>query len=444
MVRSMQTVNFKCGHCGQLMAVGREFLGQQVRCPHCQQVVLAPSSDPAPAAPSPFGGLHEHEDIFTNKSETEDVLFGGGGDAHRLEMPHDPSFGSNGPAPDLAPVESSPELPELAPSTFSPMASPPELPRPQEPAHWSPAVPAAPSVQQPFSPPRPRQARGEGLVSPVFLLLVFAPTLLWALGATGICFWLYGHVPKKGQGGGQQKNQFDDLIDDGDAGGVRAGAAVGRKSRPTEKFATAPLPDHLKTKLGQPLEVGSLRVTPLGVSRSIVKTAAERSNTAEPCEYASLRLDLKFENLSSEYSFAPLDNYFDRKYVGIGSPPLTLLEAGDKRIFGGAHEWVPVKRRPDKWKPRQWPDERQEINVSLRPGKTMTDYVSTDGRNDKTAHYLLPHRDAKGDGYRGPMLWRVHVRKGPLWHRDRLFSATTVIGVEFTDKDVKDRDVQRP
>ena len=47
----MQTVNFQCGHCRNLMAVGTDFLGQQVRCPHCQQVVIAP---PPPQSVSPF------------------------------------------------------------------------------------------------------------------------------------------------------------------------------------------------------------------------------------------------------------------------------------------------------------------------------------------------------------------------------------------------------
>ena len=50
----MQTVNFRCGHCNNLMAVGPEFLGQQVRCPHCQNVVVAPTARPGPApAPAP-------------------------------------------------------------------------------------------------------------------------------------------------------------------------------------------------------------------------------------------------------------------------------------------------------------------------------------------------------------------------------------------------------
>jgi len=48
----MQTVNFQCGNCNNLMAVSAEFLGQQVRCPHCQAVVVAPAA-PAPAKLSP-------------------------------------------------------------------------------------------------------------------------------------------------------------------------------------------------------------------------------------------------------------------------------------------------------------------------------------------------------------------------------------------------------
>src|SRR5207253_1607577 len=45
----MRTVNFHCGHCGNLMAVEEKVLGQQVCCPHCQQIVLA-------VAPSPSAG----------------------------------------------------------------------------------------------------------------------------------------------------------------------------------------------------------------------------------------------------------------------------------------------------------------------------------------------------------------------------------------------------
>jgi DNA-directed RNA polymerase subunit RPC12/RpoP len=53
----MQTVNFPCGNCGNLMAVGTDYLGQQARCPHCQQVVLAPppAAPPGPPTSPAFG-----------------------------------------------------------------------------------------------------------------------------------------------------------------------------------------------------------------------------------------------------------------------------------------------------------------------------------------------------------------------------------------------------
>src|SRR5438105_13368905 len=98
----MQTMNFQCGRCGNLMAVSTDFLGQQVRCPHCQQVVLAPPpSAPAPAAqataptgpnpavlpiqePQPTGPRYgEQEDIFAPPDSGDDLF--GLASAPRLE-----------------------------------------------------------------------------------------------------------------------------------------------------------------------------------------------------------------------------------------------------------------------------------------------------------------------------------------------------------------------
>jgi hypothetical protein len=39
--------------------------------------------------------------------------------------------------------------------------------------------------------------------------------------------------------------------------------------------------------------------------------------------------------------------------------------------------------------------------------------------------------------YKGPLLWRVRVRRGLIDWKGRLVSATAVIGVEFTDRDIK-------
>src|SRR5271155_5891354 len=79
----MQTINFQCGHCRNVMGVGTAYLGKQVRCPHCQQVVLAPAQGPAPApaaaAPRPAPGSgsppkDEHESIFGE--QVDEDLFG--------------------------------------------------------------------------------------------------------------------------------------------------------------------------------------------------------------------------------------------------------------------------------------------------------------------------------------------------------------------------------
>jgi len=43
----MQTVQFQCGKCRGLMAVVIDHLGRQVRCPHCQAVVVAVAAEPA-------------------------------------------------------------------------------------------------------------------------------------------------------------------------------------------------------------------------------------------------------------------------------------------------------------------------------------------------------------------------------------------------------------
>ncbi|HEX4591017.1 MAG TPA: hypothetical protein VH120_13860, partial [Gemmataceae bacterium] len=57
----MDVVKFPCSSCQKLMAVGPELLGHHVRCPHCQQVIVAPSSSSAEVPrdtgdPFSFGG----------------------------------------------------------------------------------------------------------------------------------------------------------------------------------------------------------------------------------------------------------------------------------------------------------------------------------------------------------------------------------------------------
>ena len=79
----METVKFQCGKCQKVMAVGADLLGKQVRCPHCQQVIMAPASAPAPvlapagaAAPAPGGAPEVVFRMPAPRTEEEGSIFG--------------------------------------------------------------------------------------------------------------------------------------------------------------------------------------------------------------------------------------------------------------------------------------------------------------------------------------------------------------------------------
>src|SRR5438046_1490883 len=110
----MQTVNFKCGSCGNLMAVTTAHLGLQVRCPHCQSIVVAPSTAPGAAPPPVFtqSTFAEHtgdeeESIFAPPTDPDDI-FGRSSAVARVEMPGEATV-----------AEPPPPAPAAAAYTFS-------------------------------------------------------------------------------------------------------------------------------------------------------------------------------------------------------------------------------------------------------------------------------------------------------------------------------------
>ncbi len=127
----MQPIQFPCGYCGKLMAVSSENVGQQVRCPHCQQIVIAPP----PAPPEPASGavetpsfgsiesvlqapLEDLEHIFSPPEATEDLF--GRSELPRIELP--PEL----PATPLGSTDAAP-APEIQPtSSAAPPWAPPE------------------------------------------------------------------------------------------------------------------------------------------------------------------------------------------------------------------------------------------------------------------------------------------------------------------------------
>jgi hypothetical protein len=465
----MQPVHFHCGHCGKLIAVNTEHLGRQVRCPHCQQVVFAPQSaapTPEPAAggveapspgfletilnvPAPTG---DAEDIFSPADVSDDLF--GGGEAPRIEMPPpdplaltlpDHNAGAL-PHPEVTLPSTIPWMPPpvsdpaaTAPAPFAPFgesASTEILPGRGLPAWMSspitetlapppPEVPLTPPSETPSAITR-RQGRTETKV-PWFMLLVFSPLLLYSIFITIFSILLYRQEQEVERR--LHHRRFEDMPDEGDKPGVQKGKRISFwKYDP--KLPTLPLPEQLCTTLGKPLEIGDLEVTPQRVERKRLKVVVETSRP-EPCIGDSLVLYLQMKNLSSEYSFAPLDNYFDRHWRGGAQPPFTLLEAGDKhRFHGGPADWYP---QGDPNHRREWVEGRTNLPEALQPGEEKEQFVCTDG-NDASAVAVL--FGGTRPPYHGSFLWRVRVRRGLVRFQNKDHSATAVIGVRFTEKDI--------
>jgi hypothetical protein len=416
----MQTVNFQCGHCGNLMAVSVENLGQQVRCPTCHQVVIAPAvtaaaPPEAPREPGPF------DDVFTPPEQPEVPVFDADAPAP-LEVHHQlPSEEATLPIPPATARDNgAATLPWDPPADLH---SPPETPHP---------LSAEPPAQPVVVTPRGREGRGVNW----FLPLVLLPLILYAAAATAVAAYLYTNWRPS------QPSLFDQLPDvEGDAPGVRKDRKRVRLNISRE-LALRPLPEHLHVRLGDTIQVGDLQVTPRRVERRKIALLTETApDRPEPSPADALVLTLSLKNCSADYSFTPLDNYFDRMWKpGDESVPLTVLVAGQEAFFGGPARWFPAdgeRNQRNRRGVRQWLQGRKANDTAgLAPGDSAETIVATDGWNEKAAAYLFG-TDAEGQRvgapYRGKLLWRVQLRRGLVPWRGREMPATTVIGVEFDD-----------
>jgi hypothetical protein len=425
----METVNFKCGHCDSLMGVARQFLGRPVRCPHCQQVVLAPAPAPESLPGDEFfvPPRDEVESIFSPPEEVGDDLFGGPAKT-LVEMPPEPL---------------SPERPTTAPATqvgWPPLAlDPPAAATPDGPTltylgSQAPSPgPATEPMTAPLSPAPapaspPTETADEGLPAPVVraskvsrgsgwvLALVIVPLVSYCILATVAIILLRSQLAAR-------PHPLEHLPD---LEGDHPGATRGKKKAEAYRVVnpeTTELPDHLRVRLGEKLAVGDVEVTPLQVEtrRITFDHGGRLQQASEDC----LALVLWLRNRSADVTFRPLDRYFARRWKpGDGVGPFTILEMGTRRFHGGPTPWPPPA------------DERlagQDFDKELKPGETMTTFVCTNP-DDHAVKALA--------GYKGPLTWRVQLRRGLVrWQTsngvDREDPATVVVGVEFNASDVR-------
>jgi hypothetical protein len=414
----MEHMNFACGHCGQLMAVPVDNLGQPVLCPHCQHPVQPPTA--AEANPPPSRDPSE-EPVFTAAPPTElesifnsfggtptDDIFGSPAKP-LLEMPAEPA-GKKDEAP-AWPVAEIVSATEPAPGAdppreaeFSalpaaePVFEPPGVARePEEPAAPVSAWPALDSTStDPKTPGEPqatelpnllvRRPRASGKLVPILLMFLIPYSIV--VTVWGVRLYLQLH----------QLGWYHRLetLPDPEKGGAEKRTAI-----------DIPLPEKLQVALKEPLQVGDLEVIPQKVEETPEKT---------------LVLTLTLRNIAkANVAFRPLTpKLADFKEGGI--KPYTYLDTGQDRIYGGKVQCQPFTRK----------ETGGEVEVNdgkLLPGESLSATLTT-----------LPNARAQVEALEkveGELLWRVQLRRGFVQGEKGDFSATAVVGVKFSKPQIQ-------
>lgn len=451
----MENVTFRCGHCNNLMAVSPTDVGQQVRCPHCQQVVIAPAPTPSPQVtepqspappatpPSPppaplptfeFRPDTEHESIFSS-SESEDPLFSG--PTPRVEMPDESPVSP--PAPPFS-IERTPPLPPAVVPAPVPPASPlQESPTPPHeqtaPAFVDHSAPSpfhqageghSDTEESALPTPQVRAPRSGGWYIPLFIV----PLVSYSILATIAIFimWRASQAEKP-----HPLEYLPDL--EGDSTGVRKTKNERVQYKVPE--ITEELPGRLKLALGQTLRLGDLEVTPLRITQQQI-TIQTKGFNEETLRQPTLCLWLKLRNVASDITFAPLDRYFTREWKPLGkerasnsttNPPFTYLELAGKRLYGGPTAWYPRGDQNHHYESVKGQDYFHE----LAPGEEWTTFVCVDPQENPLD--LLNKTNGK------EVLWRVQLRRGLARfvsprNGSRAVPACAVIGVRFSARDV--------
>jgi len=459
----METVNFPCSQCNNLMAVGTDLLGHQVRCPHCQQVMTAPAAAAAdtqparaeaaaPAPTDPHAG--ELESIFAPPEPASDDLFGAPAPVPVVQLPPAwPNFQIEGgppaaPPPAAEPLAAAPEVstqetfgaapnPAAAPTaTFLEPSSATDGGFPQgadeQPAaasagDWPGAADVHTATESASDLPartperRPRQGRGLGLI---LVLIFLVPYSLFATAAA-----VYFYLQKQ-----RMPNPFEALPDwPGDKpGATRRGHSsviMFERLQPD-----TPLPPKLRVALHQPITVGDLEITPEKVERRRLVHRYENSNREPATQGEALVLTLHLRNVSADDYFVPTDAHFYRRWTesdAATTKPYTFLEVGARRFYGGPLDWEQRSLRNDfrrEEDPREYITGQENYKEVLKPGQERRVIICSDEDPD----LLKAAREAAGQ-----LLWRVQLRRGLVQARGHEVSASAVVGVEFARQDVK-------
>lgn len=191
----------------------------------------------------------------------------------------------------------------------------------------------------------------------------------------------------------------------------------------------AALPSGHTLALGQSQRFGNVRVTPLKVTREMLEFEHYAGDAARTrsAEGPVLKLWLRFENLSEDQVFAPLDRellYF-RGRTSADSFELRANNFVTPRDEERAGEAILVYDLvlDGEWDPKDQSLGTLDSPRLLRPGEELVTYVPTRAEGIE---------DLEGD-----LVWRVHIRKG--YHPESGRGATTLIDVAFHSGEIERR-----
>jgi hypothetical protein len=483
----MPNHTFPCPFCGKKMGVGHELLGKKVRCPHCNQILMAPApsaaSPPPVPAPKPpempadlpvfnFPKQEARESIFGEQEDEGDDVFSSS-ESTKIRIPELPVEYKS---PPVKPVSSSPSMTKDATieptvemqSPFSGVAAPP-LPPP------SPPVPTIAPIGD-----KPSTAAGNNPWAGMDKVAgqpaeTAVPTLVpIPLPETESPF---SDVNER-----KANHKKPAREEDGPFNRSRGGAAmqsplfkigffilapyalimtvlaiyglfVKSSTPPGHPLATVPdnfgefapaerkksgrllvpvdgeIPPDQRVALGpgNKLDIGQLEIEPLRVEQRSLTLVTE-GKTAKEKEVQqtlapALVLHLRIKNTSGDMLIYPLDPAFNRKPVG-NDHVATGIMIGKIGYWGGAVAW-PFRDRVNRVY-----DSAQETDwTPLKPGESREYVVFTDA----SQRIVRAVHEAKDS-----ILWRVQLRRGRIDFDGKDLPVTAIIGVEFRASDVKE------
>jgi len=420
----MSIYHFKCVSCTKLMGITEDFLGKQMRCPHCQTIQLLPMINAADSAqatpPAPVQAAEPDTDTLNFKYQSPESPAPEELPREILSFPGSDKSQETS-AEEYATVSSPLEgknLNEVTTGIFTPETN--GLSESAAPAPWD----NAPSITGEAA--RKRPVASKSMAMPI----IFFSLLSYSVMATAILILVLVRMKTAGP---LHPLEYIPDVDGDNPGAKRTKIRFNHDKETTQTI----VPAHLRTKIGVAIRVGELEVTPLAVEKATVSVLVSGFSKAEPCKGDSLVLRLKLKNVSKDQTFSPLDYYFNRKWKEKSKnsypPPFTLVQFGtekpEKSFFGGPANWLPLALAGSKksQSPRETVED-ENLDKILEPGDEMTAFLCTDG-DDSSAQEILNHQ--------GPMLWRLQVRRGLVSVGAKEIPATAVIGIEFGAIDVK-------